>query len=111
MSVLESIPGVHAVKGWVGQKTNEGRWQVYFHIDPAHPLAWDVLRHLNFAVNAYDCANDFAVFRPVWDPEQRPANLQWTIYPTVKRLDAALFAEYIRDRLPAANAEMTAWRE
>jgi hypothetical protein len=109
--VLESIPGVHSVEGWADHReSNEGEWQVHFHIDPAHPLAWDVLRHLNFAVNGYECANEFAIFRPLWDPSGPRANVEWTICPQVKRLDAALFAEYLRDRLPRADAEPAAWR-
>jgi hypothetical protein len=77
IAVLESIPGVHSVDGWADHReTNEGEWQVHFDIDPAHPLAWDVLRHLNFAVNGYECANEFALFRPLWGPSEQLAELE-----------------------------------
>jgi hypothetical protein len=113
IGVLGTVPAVHSVSGDANPEgwPHEEAWQVYFHIDPVHPLAWHVLRHLNFAANAYDCANEFALFRPLWDPMEPLGDIEWTIYPKVKRLDAALFAEYLRDRLPTADAGPAAWRE
>jgi hypothetical protein len=110
-AVLGGLPAIHSV----AHDPRPERWQVWFHIDPAHPLAWDVLRHLTFAVNGYECANEFARFQPVWNIEEplhggRRASLVWTIYPEVRRLDAALFAEYLRERLPEPTAAPSEWR-
>ncbi|HVS39554.1 MAG TPA: hypothetical protein VMS17_28615, partial [Gemmataceae bacterium] len=86
VSVLEAIPGVHSVSGLVDHGDQSGGWQVWFHIDPAHAHAWDVIRHLTFAVNGYDCANDkLAHFGPVWDIDQTfeggsHARLVWSIW-------------------------------
>jgi hypothetical protein len=111
-AVLAALPAVHSVVS----DPRPDRWQVWFHIDPAHPLAWDVLRHLTFAVNGYECANEFARFQPVWDIDQRlqggrRASLVWTIYPEARRLDAELYAEYLRDRLPASTGDPSEWQQ
>jgi hypothetical protein len=43
--------------------------------------------------------------------EGRRASLVWTIYPVVRRLDAELYAEYLRDRLPGPTVDLSEWRE
>jgi hypothetical protein len=100
IAVLEAIPGIHSVTGLADpQEFQKGGWRVWFHIDPAHPHAWDVIRHLTFAVNGYECANhDLAHFGPIWDIDQTlsggsHARLVWSIWLIARRLDAALFAE------------------
>jgi len=89
-------------------------WEVWFHIDPTHPLSWDVLRHLVFAVNGYEFGDAIASLFPVWDltnPAGRRAAMMWSIRPEIKRLDAELFADYLRDRLPEPADDPLAWRE
>jgi hypothetical protein len=110
--LLAGLPAVHSV----ASDPSPDRWQVWFHIDPTHALAWDLLRHLTFAVNGYDCGNELARFQPVWDIDQPLAggplaSMVWTIYPEVRRLDAELYAEYLRERLPGPTADSSEWRK
>ena len=111
-AALAALPAVHSVES----NLRADQWQVWCRIDPAHPLAWDVLRHLTFAVNGYECVNVFARFQPVWNIDQplqggRRASLVWIISPVVRRLDAELYAEYLRDRLPGPTADPTEWQK
>jgi hypothetical protein len=111
-SLLSEVPAVGKVLAESSDLPEQNGWRVCFTIDTTHPQVWDVIHRLAHAVNDNDCGKPVATLYPAWMPPDHGKwyPLWWHILPQVKQLDAMLFAEYLKKRLPRPGADASAWR-
>jgi hypothetical protein len=112
--VLSQVPAVHDVSAEPDQHPERNGWLALFRIDLRHPLAWSAVKWLSHAVNDDDNGSPVAVLYPVWtgpDSPKRDFPLWWHLVPSIKNLDAALFAQYVEERIPSLGGNLSVWEQ
>jgi hypothetical protein len=113
-TVISQIPAVHDVTAEPSQWPKHNGWHVSFRIDLRHPLAWSAVKWLSYAVNDDDNGTTIAMLYPAWtgpDGPKRDFPMWWHLVPSIKNLDASLFAEYVEERIPFLGGDFTQWQQ
>ncbi|HEY1188718.1 MAG TPA: hypothetical protein VGE74_13775 [Gemmata sp.] len=112
--VLSRVPAVHDVSTEPDRRPECNGWLASFRIDLRDPLAWSAVKWLAHAVNDDDNGSTVAVLYPVWtgpDGPKRDFPMWWQLVPGIENLDAGLFAEYVEERIPALDSDLSEWQQ
>ena len=113
-AVLSKIPALQDVTAVSDDQPGGNGWFASFQIDLRHPLSWSTVKWLSHAVNDNDNGSTVATLYPVWtgpDGPKRDFPMWWHLVPTLKNLDAGLFAEYVEERIPALGGDLSEWQQ